>query len=645
MKKQIMVFDSELIGSKKPVYLFRCRNLTTKIATSFWEHKRGHMSTLRTLLLNPRYTWVGFNSENFDRPIAAAAVMGYDAASLKTIANEIIQNEMRSWKTYKHFNLDFLNYDHIDLIEVAPGVMVSLKTYMARLGFPTMQDMPFNHDQDLTPKQLPILEAYCDNDIKGTTELYRTLKTELDLRHDMGLEYELDLRSKSDAQVAEAIFKSKLGLRSSDNSVPSWVSYSTPDFIKTDSETINWHIDALNTHQFTINRNNGSPEVPDFLQAPVEVGKGTYQMGVGGLHSTHDTQLYLEETEDRKLSDFDVASYYPKIMIECGLIPRLGGNKGERFLDEYTKLFYTRLEAKRAGNKKVANSLKIALNGTFGKLGSIFCSFYSPALLLAVTITGQLNLLCLIHELEKIRGVKVESANTDGILVSYPPSTRERVLKVFATNSKRTKFEYEETPYSKVAMKDVNNYFALTKKGECKRKGLYASNDPKRNPLFLQKNPTMDVCSNMVEDYLRDGVLPEKSIRKYKNIKDFVAVRNVKGGGIQHEKMIDVDDWEPCEGGWTHSGRTQLPIKRKSRPPPRSVGVGGVPFGRVARWYMTIQQLPPLSYISSGNTVPKTEGAKVCMNLPKTLPPDLDKAWYINEAYAIMEAVGIKIIS
>lgn len=60
---------------------------------------------------------------------------------------------------------------------------------------------------------------------------------------------------------------------------------------------------------------------------------------------------------------------------------------------------------------------------------------------------------------------------------------------------------------------------------------------------------------------------------------------------------------------------------------------------------MTIQQLPPLSYISSGNTVPKTEGAKVCMNLPKTLPPDLDKAWYINEAYAIMEAVGIKIIS
>ncbi|MBK1683456.1 hypothetical protein CKO18_07670 [Rhodoferax fermentans] len=304
-----------------------------------------------------------------------------------------------------------------------------------------------------------------------------------------------------------------------------------------------------------------------------------------------------------------------------------------------------KLKTERRKNLQVANALKICLNGTFGKLGSIYCSFYAPELMLAVTLTGQLNLLCLIHELEKIKGCNVKSANTDGLLVAYKPNVRERVLKVFAKNAKHTGFEYEETPYAKYAAKDVNNFIALKTDGKVKSKGLYTLNDPKDNPLYLMKNPTMDVCTRMVIDYLKCGTRPESSILGYTDMKDFVAIRNVQGGGIQYTGYKKVDDWvETAPGNWRRPDWPSLKasVRRKSRPAPVDVGVGGEPFGRVARWYMTTADLPPLTYLSSGNQVPKTEGARICMTLPDKLPKDLNKQWYVDEAYAILESIGVK---
>lgn len=292
-----------------------------------------------------------------------------------------------------------------------------------------------------------------------------------------------------------------------------------------------------------------------------------------------------------------------------------------------------------------ANSLKVTSNGVFGKLGNLFCSFYAPELMLAVTLTGQLNLLCLIHELEKIKGVSVKSANTDGMLVAYKPAVRDKVLKVFAKNAKRTGFEYEETPYDQYAAKDVNNYIALKDDGKVKTKGLYTLNDPKENPLYLMKNPSMDVCTRMVIDYLRAGLPPEVGIGQYTDMKDFVAIRNVQGGGIQFTGYKKVDDWEQIEPGvWRRPDWPSMKasVRRKSRPPPADVGVGGEPFGRVARWYMTTADIPPLTYLSSGNLVPKSEGARACMTLPDKLPKDLNKQWYIDEAYDILKSIGVQ---
>lgn len=255
------------------------------------------------------------------------------------------------------------------------------------------------------------------------------------------------------------------------------------------------------------------------------------------------------------------------------------------------------IEAEYARQKAIANSLKVVANGTFGKLGNLYAAFYSPDLLLAVTLTGQLNLLCLIAELIKHKGVKVLSANTDGIMVGYPKAQREKVLKTISANAKQTGFEYEETEYRKVAMKDVNNYFAITTKNEVKAKGLYAD-------AGLMKNPTMPICSKAAQRYLLDGTLPEVTIRNdSQRFVDFTAIRNVKGGAEQE----------------------------------------GVSLGRVVRWYMTTEKMGAIRYSSNGNLVPKTEGAKACMILPEGFPDDLDYTWYIEETYSMLNDMGVEI--
>lgn len=660
MTRQHLIFDTELIGKHAPVFLVRTYNRQTREFTEFWHDKRGHTAKLEKMLLSDAYTWIGFNSENFDRPLIAAAVMGYDEVSLKHIAQCIIEDELRSWETYRDFNIDFIEYDHIDLMEVPPGVRMSLKTYMGRMHSPTIQDLPFEHDHDPSPSERKIISKYCGNDLTETARLHDTVSEEIELRVELGDHYGLDLRSKSDAQCAEAILKKVCGIGKGDKVVPRFVEYRVPDFIQTDCEAINELMDQLENHLFKINHANGSPEFPEFLSEPFELNSGVYQFGIGGLHSKHDVQFFVESSETLMISDVDAASYYPNIMILAGLIPNLGGNKGQLFLDTYRNIYEDRIAAKRSGNKRKAGTLKIVLNGTFGKLGSIYCSFYAPELMLAVTLTGQLNLLCLIWELEKIKGVRVASANTDGIMICYPPSKRNQVIKVVQANAKRTGFEYEETPYKRVAMRDVNNYATVTEEREsvivppkgkvvvvpaappvAKRKGVYA-----KAGVMENVSPTFQICAEAAVQYLLNGTPVEDTIRQCQDIREFISIRNVKGGGVQHEREVEVDDWvlvedhDSAKNVWM-SPRTGKKATRKSRPKPLLVGEGGKPFGRVARWYMTTKQMPAITYVESGNTVAGTSGGKLCLTLPDKLPKDLDYDWYIATAENLLAVAGV----
>ena len=583
-----IVFDTEIFANR---FLFCGRVAENRNVISIWMHEPDYRTRLMEVMQSG-CTFVGFNSYRFDLPVISAVLSGATQEQVKALANRIIEHDLNPWQVYDDYRMQELQIDHIDLINVAPGTYSSLKSYGARMHMTHLQDIPYHHDAVITDEQCPNVLSYCVNDLDTTEKLYTSLAKEMELRVTMSAEYGLDMRSKSDTQMAEAAFVKRLSLGRSRTGVPKSVRYVIPKFINFSSPHLQTLAKKVEEHEYILNPKTGHVILPEFLEKEiVTINQGTYQVGVGGLHSTHDKKVCHVASDDYIITDIDAASFYPSIIINCNLIPQ---NTGQRFIDEYKQVYYRRLEAKKAGNKAVNETLKISLNGTFGKTASRWSPLYSPDLTIAITLTGQLTLLNLIERVED-SGATVLSANTDGIAVG---GTRRQMLYVeqaVTHYSTQSGFEFEYTPYRTLAIANVNNYIAVTKAGKIKGKGLFAEPD-------LKKNPTAYVCTRAVCEWLRTGTDFLTTIRSAP-FTQFISARSVTGGSKQGEE----------------------------------------PLGRVVRWYMsTDKSLPPLVYASNGNKVPKTDGARACMTIkdPVSHPVDLDYEWYRKEAITIAQNVG-----
>jgi len=542
-----------------------------------------------------KYLTVGFNSFGYDLPIIASAMVGSTNAELKRLSDRIITSGKPSWMICKDEDI-FIpkKWDHIDLIEVAPG-QASLKIYGGRLGASKLQDLPIAPDASITPEQREQLRRYCENDLDTTALLLDALDKPLDLRVDMSEQYGMDLRSKSDAQIAETVIKSEMskltGKRYGKPEIatdrtfryqdPGIIEFETPQLIET--------FDAIRAHDFTLSA-NGSVQLPKWLKdTKISIGSGVYRMGIGGLHSSEKRQYV--EAGDGLLFDLDVASYYPSIILQQSLAPE---TMGEAFLTVYQSLVSRRLQAKAEGDTSTADTLKIAINGSFGKLGSKYSALYSPDLLIQTTITGQLALLMLIERVEKAGG-HVVSANTDGIVVWCERDTERAIQEAAWDWELSTSYELERTDYARLASRDVNNYVAVKPDGSTKGKGAFASRG-------LMKNPDRNIVSTAVAEQVANGTPLEQTVKGCEDITQFVTVRTVKGGA----------EWE------------------------------GEALGKAVRFYAS-REIPAdtcIRYASNGNKVPNSDGCRPLMDLPETFPSDVDYDAYIEGAEKLLAEVG-----
>ncbi len=580
------VFDTETLPNRT---LFSAKCVETKERFDIWRHEENSVGTLLNFISTEKKTFVGFNSIYFDSVIVSAFCAGRREIEIKRIADDLIVNRTPYWEAYKKYLLRKYIKDHIDLIEVAPS-FVGLKAYGARMHMEVLQDMPLAHNVVVKPEQEESILKYCHNDVDTTERLLDKLEAELMLRVDMSKKYGVDLRSKSDSQMAEQAYIKSMNLKKKENKIPKTIKYTPPAFLKFKDANLQELLNRISNHIFEMNFKTGHVILPEFLgKETVSYGVGKYQLGVGGIHSVHDKKICY--VADKKvMGEIDAASFYPSIILQCGFIPE---TLGKEFVKEYEKIYTQRLKAKAEGDKTTSETLKISLNGTFGKLASRYSVLYSPDLMLAVTLTGQLTLLMLIEKLENI-GVETLSANTDGIAVRYEQYKQEDVDLIIKEFSALSKFEFEFTPYRVLAMKDVNNYIAVKPDRSLKVKGIYA-------PLSLRKNPTAQVCSDAVGAWLAFGVLLGETIYNAP-FKDFISARNVTGGGKQAGKYL----------------------------------------GKVVRWYQSKDSVEPIRYYTNDNKVAKSDGARACMTVSdfKTHPKDLDYDWYYKEAIKIAVAVG-----
>lgn len=614
-QKKKAVFDVETFRNYFCVS-FKC--VETRRVKTFELFESHPLDTAGIIKILRNYCVVGFNSNNYDIPILLLALrQGVTNLTLKNASDAIIVGGKRPWELRDQYNIPKIDWlDHIDLIEVAPG-QASLKLYGGRLHSKRMQDLPVHHDALITPDQRPMIVDYNVNDLDTTIDLLNDLSGELELRYSMSETYGLDLRSKSDAQIAEAVIVKQIEEKIGDKIYrPEYAnsfkfSYDPPDFIRFNDPDLNSFFDDVKNAKYGFSEKD-KVTIPDELKGrKVNIAGKMYQFGNGGLHSTESRVANISDN-DSVVIDSDVASYYPSIVLECGLSPE---QLGEHFFSVYSGIKVKRLEAKKRKDKVMDSGLKIFLNGSFGKLGSKWSKLYAPKLMIQVTVTGQLALLMLIEEFESC-GIPVISANTDGVVCKCPRDMQGEMARIIAWWENTTKFKMESNIYKALYSRDVNNYIAI-KDGEdavydpsvdtyvpqkayvgVKQKGAYAFAGSKGKSI--EKNPSTYVCIDAAINYLMKGVPLEETIEWCTDIRRFLKIRRVDGGAVYD----------------------------------------GEPLGKAVRWYYSRNSKGYIEYAKNGNKVAESDGAVPLMELPDRMPTDIDWDWYYREARSILREIG-----
>lgn len=218
----------------------------------------------------------------------------------------------------------------------------------------------------------------------------------------------------------------------------------------------------------------------DAFSKEISINDGVYTIATGGLHSkdipgalyshwpTDDASSTGEQIKASlkrfKYVHWDISSFYPSIMVQYGVAPAHLDQKV--FVKLIKWIRDTRVTAKHTKGdidgvpaNVLAAVLKIVINAIYGKLGFEHGDLCDRLAVLKVTINGQLMIMMLCEELE-LNGIKVISANTDGIVVKLYEDKIE-IFNTIANNWKQlTGLDADSEEYKCYINRDID-YWCL----------------------------------------------------------------------------------------------------------------------------------------------------------------------------------------
>ncbi len=575
-------------------------------------------------------TIVTFNGIKYDIPMVLYGIKdGTTVEQMYNLSTKLITGKTSAWQVYRSNKLDPSFIDHIDIIEPSPSVGVGLKLYGARGNTKTLQDLPYDPTKSLNSKQIKKLAKYCVNDLIITEELYAAIKGRIDLREKLSKQYGLDLRSKSDPQIAESVIIKELGYKGKAPSLGAdyTIKYTAPKYIHFKTQQLKDFFKLVNGFEFKLHKSTKKPILPKEISRAITINQTQYKVGIGGLHSMEKSITVIGG-----MRNADITSMYPSLIENQKLYPE---HLGKAFLDLFCEFKDVRIEAKPKlktldkdskeyeNTKLIVDGYKIMLNGSYGKFGSKYSKLFSPDLLLQTTITGQLTLLMLIEELEE-NGITVISANTDGVEAHCPTKKKQKLFdKIVLKQGKIANLGWEIGAYKSLHARDVNNYVAKYD-GYVKAKGVYG--EPS-----LQKNPEFAICYKAVRDYIQYGIPLEKTIDECDDVTQFLASVRVTKGAYWGTPIFG--ESVPVVGT---TGKTRMVkvVKKWSKDTKY--------LGKVIRFYNSTDG-KPIFKGGDGATVPLTadmNGVTPMMKLKKKIPKNLNYEYYYEFARKALENLG-----
>ncbi len=466
---------------------------------------------------------IGFNNFYFDWPILNRLYENPSTTpyELYQIANDIINGDNRFkyaiWKPYIE-QCDLYLIHHFD----NPARRTSLKALEFNMRSANIEDLPFEPGRILTYEEIQTLKKYNLHDTVETEKFYYETRDMIRFREEIGphaLNY-------NDTKIGKKLFekeleKSQPGITKNPDGSPRqtrrgpiplkdiifpYVQFQHDHNLK---NNLNWLLNQTAKHTKDKDCNTCFTIGQDGFHVNI---------GLGGIHGSIERQRVYSDDEHTVL-DVDVTSYYPSLAIENGMFPE---HLGPMFVDIYRGLRTRRVQYPKGSTENA--SLKLALNGAYGDSNNQHSPLYDPKYMLTVTINGQLLLLMLAEQLLKhVPGLTMIQINTDGMTVRFPTRHREILDNLCSWWQNYTCLKLEDVEYSRMFIKDVNNYIAQSTDGKLKRKGKYAYDRTDQQELPWYKNHSFLVVPKAAEACFLHGTSLEDFIYNHDDVYDFLG--------------------------------------------------------------------------------------------------------------------------
>jgi hypothetical protein len=402
----------------------------------------------------------------------------------------------------------------------------SLKALEYAMNMSSIQDLPFPPDTILTSEQMDTVIAYNHHDVDATERFLLESLPAINLRDELSEKYGADFTNYNDTKIGKEYFIMRLEEES-----PGCCWIKEPGKRRIPRQTIRPTInlgDAVFDY-ITFERPEFDRILKYFKSTTIKETKGVfndlsatvdgfqYDFGTGGIHGSISSQTVHTDGE-KVIVDLDVASYYPNLAIANRCYPE---HLGETFCRIYADVYEQRKQYKK--NTPENKMLKLALNGVYGDSNNVHSPFYDPLYTMKITINGQLLLCVLAEQLLKIPGLEMIQVNTDGLTVRCPYVGLPDLQSVRSWWERFTCLELEEAVYSRMFIRDVNNYIAeYADGGKLKRKGAYEYES------LWHQDPSQKVVAKVAEKALVEGVNIESTVRNWPDDLDFFCRAKVR---------------------------------------------------------------------------------------------------------------------
>lgn len=642
------------------------------------------------------YTIVTFNGIGYDLPMLMLALKGVDNATLKQANDDIIVRRMKWWEFYKRYDCwppDWV--DHIDISEVAPGVRLSLKQYMCRMHSKMVQDTPVDFNSPLPLEKAPEEIHYCRNDRSGTLELRGQVADRLDMRLKLSEQFGVDLRSKSDAQAAEAMVKAEWGRRMRDSidrhrKVETSVEYSqdaidlmvvggdfphlsvpnydvdfrgvprpivpkynhgttfkvrVPDYIEFVTPHMRDLLDTVRNCDFFISDKEEAVMlgmdptgirtgvlIPEELKGrDIVIGNSTYRMGIGGLHSQESSRACISTPGVNTLRTADVASYYPSLIINAGMNPP---QLGPLFLTIYKDFYEERLNAKNTVKQHPVGSAEYERLKTINDGYKIVLNGTFGKLFSRFSIfyAPEFGIAVTIGGQLSLL-MLIERLELAGIpVVSANTDGIEMSVPAGREWIAESITGWWESVTGLVL--ESHNYLALYSRDVNNYVSLQFDGSVKRTGVFGESGVLSGPQGRHPDcDICSDAVVAFLTAG--------TPIAQTIHGCTDIRKFIRV---RGAKGGaiWFRDGQDMIAThgEQKAIVSINGGGQGGVFLGRAVRWYYARGSRDYLMDAGSLNKVAGSDGARPIMEMPDALPSDIDYQWYVNRAEEMLGDIG-----